>query len=115
MILADENIDGKIIHTLREKGFSVFSIAEEHSGIKDREVISISRNPKRIILTEDKDFGEWVFAHKEAGLSVVFLRYHFQETDRIIEILTHLFSTLEDKLWHHFTTVTTDKIRSRKI
>lgn len=27
------------------------------------------------ILTEDKDFGEWVFAHHVQGLSVLFLRY----------------------------------------
>jgi hypothetical protein len=35
MILADENIHGFIIRTLREAGFEVISIAQTAKGIKD--------------------------------------------------------------------------------
>lgn len=60
MILADENIDHSLI---RESGIDVYSVYEEQRGITDKDIIEFSRNPPRIILTEDKDFGEWVFAH----------------------------------------------------
>ena len=63
MILADENISQEIILALRNIGIEVYSIYETNRGISDDEIIQLSRNPPRIILTEDKDFGEWVFSH----------------------------------------------------
>lgn len=60
------------------------------TGGADESIIELSRNPPRIILTEDKDFGEWVFAHNISGISVIFLRYAFRETENISEILIRL-------------------------
>ncbi len=50
----------------------VYSIGENNAGISDEQVISLSGNPPRIILTEDKDFGEWVYAHKIPNISNFF-------------------------------------------
>jgi hypothetical protein len=38
----------------------------------------------RIVLTEVKGFGEWVFAHNVTDISVLLLRYHHKEQDHII-------------------------------
>jgi Domain of unknown function (DUF5615) len=43
VILADENIDHKLITNLRTNGFEVFSIYEKLRGISDEEVIEISK------------------------------------------------------------------------
>ena len=75
----------------------------------------LSKELDKIILTEDKDFGEWIFAHKVKGVSVIFLRYHYKETDDIIKILVKLLKDNKDKLYNKFTTVTIDKIRTRSI
>ncbi|MFB0907667.1 MAG: hypothetical protein QMB03_05195 [Spirosomataceae bacterium] len=75
----------------------------------------MARNPPRIILTEDKDFGEWVFAHKAEEISVLFLRYRFVETEEIIRILLKLLESRMEDFIGYFTTVTTKKIRRRKI
>lgn len=58
MILADENIDHSLIKAIRSAGFEVHSIYESNRGLSDEAIIAFSRNPPRIILTEDKDFGE---------------------------------------------------------
>ncbi|WP_369008982.1 DUF5615 family PIN-like protein [Larkinella terrae] len=55
--------------------------------MRDADVIESSRNPPRIILTEDKDFGEWVFSHQVNDISVIFLRYHFKDTQEITNTL----------------------------
>lgn len=115
MILADENIDFRIISALRDANIKVVSVYEEDRGITDSEVISKSLNPEQIILTEDKDFGEWVFAHHYKGLSVLFIRYKYSDTDKIIQLLLDLIETKNEKLFNHFTTITIDKIRVRKI
>ena len=115
MILADENIDHSLIETIRELGIDVYSVYKSERGIRDETVIESSRNPPRIILTEDKDFGEWVFAHHAKDISVLFLRYHFKETEAMREVLTKLLSERLTELMGCFTTVTIHKIRTRQI
>jgi len=83
--------------------------------MQDEDIIWLSKESERIILTEDKDFGEWVFAHNIKGLSVIFLRYHFRERDLLIKVLTKLIQEKGRELYNKFTTVTVDKIRSRRI
>ena len=63
---------------------------ENHPGIADEQVIALSKDPPRIILTEDKDFGEWVYAHNEKYISVILLRYQYEETNLILNHLTNV-------------------------
>jgi len=115
MIIADENLDARIIKILRDNDFSIFSIAEELHGISDKEIIEIARKTESIIFTEDKDFGEWVFSHKVKNISIVFLRYNHSEYQEIAVVLVELLKSGIENLKNHFTTVTTKKIRSRKL
>ena len=115
MIIVDENIDHSLISSIRELGVDVYSVYESHRGIRDEIVIKSSRNPPHIILTEDKDFGEWVFAHNVKGISVLFLRYYFKETEVMRQILIKLISERLTELVGCFTTVTIRKIRTRRI
>ena len=115
MILADENIDHQFIDAIRETGIDVYSVYELNRGLKDESILEFSRDPPRIILTEDKDFGEWVFAHRVKGISVLFLRYHFRETEQMKQSLIKLLSERINDLEGHFTTLTVKKIRIRKI
>ena len=115
MILADENMDHQLIEAIRNSGIEVHSVYELNRGMHDESIIELSRNPPRIILTEDKDFGEWVFAHQVTRISVLFLRYDFKDTELMKGILTRLLSDRLNDLLGHFTTLTVHKIRSRKI
>ncbi len=115
MILADENIPFNIIQALRQRGIDVYSIYENDRGITDEAIIKISKNPPRLILTEDKDFGEWVFAHGIKSISVIFLRYLYSEEAEITEILGDLMEKKGGELFGMFITVTTDKVRYRTV
>ncbi len=114
MILADENIPVFIINALREEGFEVFSIYESARSLKDEQVIKLAVQYNYLLLTEDKDFGEWVFAHHIQDLSVLFLRYSFDESGEITQALVTLLKThlLERPF---FATITTKKIRIRQL
>ncbi len=114
MILADENIHSFTIKTLRENGFTVISVSELQKGIKDEEIIQWALEKKYTVLTEDKGFGEWVFAHHINNLSVIFLRYSYVDFQIISQTLTHFLQT--QKLVHPvFVTMTTKKIRVRQL
>jgi len=115
MILADENIDSNIIKALRNSEIDTYSVSESNSGISDKQVIELARKQKRIILTEDKDFGEWVFAHNVKDIGVVFLRYNYKKTEEIISLLIKLLNEKGKTLFTKFTTITINKIRIRSL
>lgn len=114
MILADENIHSLIIEALREAGYDVISVSETSKSIKDEQVIQLALKHNYLLLTEDKDFGEWVFAHHVKDLSVLFLRYSFYEFQEIGKALIYLLQnhTLQRPF---FATITTKKIRVRQL
>ena len=114
MILADENIHSFITKTLRESGIEVVSVGEDAQGIKDQQVIAWAQEKNYTILTEDKDFGEWVFAHHIKDISVLFLRYSFQDFQLIaFSVRDFLLNT---PLRHPvYVTLTTKKIRIRQL
>ena len=115
MIIADENLDAKIIAALRKIPLDTYSIAERHSGFSDEEIITLAKKENGIIITRDKDFGEWVFAHHIHDISVVLLRYRFIETNAIIVRLLHLLKSGTESLVGKFTTLTVSRTRSRDI
>jgi predicted nuclease of predicted toxin-antitoxin system len=119
MILVDENIDDHITEAIRSINVDVYSVAKHTPGIKDEEIIELSRISPRIILTEDKDFGEWVFSHRVKGVSVILLRYKlrykFSDTKRMIEVLLDLLNKKIPDLIGKFTVVTINKIRIRDL
>ncbi|MCD6013670.1 MAG: hypothetical protein K0Q79_3532 [Flavipsychrobacter sp.] len=43
--------------------FEVVSVKEVAIGIEDEKVIQMALKNNWLLLTQDKDFGEWVFAH----------------------------------------------------
>ena len=114
MILADENIHGFIITRLRDAGFEVVSVKEVASGIEDEKVIQMALKNNWLLLTQDKDFGEWVFAHHIEGLTVLFLRYFSAEFQDIAQSLVHLLKNPKMER-PFFATITTKKIRIRKL
>jgi predicted nuclease of predicted toxin-antitoxin system len=115
MIIADENIDAAFILALRKIPIKVISIREDFSGITDEAIIKLAKKSECILLTEDKDFGEWVFAHNVKGISVVFLRYSVKQKEKMISILLNLMKEKRTHLHNKFTTITINKIRMRAI
>ena len=71
--LADESCDFAAVRALRASGHDVAAVAEIAGGAEDLVVIELARSQQRILLTEDKDFGQLVFAaaHRTAGVILV--------------------------------------------
>ncbi len=114
-ILADENVDFRLIKLLRNSGHTVFSVLEEHKGISDIQVINLARTLNAVILTLDKDFGEWVFSHKEYSNGIIFLRYNPRDYQDIFNALNVLLQKSSDEIFGKFIVLSKNKIRIRDI
>ncbi|MBC7777414.1 MAG: DUF5615 family PIN-like protein [Phycisphaerae bacterium] len=111
MILADENLNARFIENLRDAGYEVLSVSEQFSGIADTSVVSLAMQEKAMLITEDKDFGELVFAHKIAKLTVVFLRYKKQEVALMQMLLLQVIQTYATQEGNFFVTIARGRIR----
>ena len=114
-MIADESVNKNLIIALREIGYTILSIAEESAGISDDKIVVKSLNPPRIIISEDKDFGELIYHHKVSVIGVIFLRYRPHEYDAIKERLLTFISEHFANLHGKFVVITFNKTRIRSL
>ena len=72
---ADESCDFTIVRALRSAGHNVVAVAETVPQAKDALVLATASQAEAILLTEDKDFGQLVYANGQASGGVMLLRY----------------------------------------
>lgn len=114
-LLADENIPRPMVSALRDAGWDVRSVAESSPGMSDDDVLALVRAEQRVLLTEDKDFGELVFRLKRDISGVVLVRLPEAPWDvrlpRILAALERRAGTLIGT----YTVIEPQRIRSRRI
>ena len=81
--LADECVAAALVAELRHLGHDVVYVAEQSAGSADRKVLKQARDGNRLLLTEEKDFGDLVFRSRLAVPGVVLLR--LSPEDRLLK------------------------------
>lgn len=73
--MTDESCAGPVIRARRDAGHDVIVIAESAKGASDEAVIERAFNERRVLITEDRDFGELVYARGRSSAGVVFVKF----------------------------------------
>jgi len=111
LFLVDENCDAEVTRALRKEGHDVLSIAETHSGSEDSVVIGFAVESGRILVTEDKDFGQLVYASGHGHNGVIFLRYPYQVREPVFAQLLSLVRMRGISLQAAFTVIEPGRVR----
>ena len=114
-ILADECCDANLVNALRTEGHDVHFIIELERGITDDEVLFLAYADQRLLITEDKDFGEVVLRLQLRTHGVVLLRFDPSEAELQITRVVQVFEEFGDRLLGHFTVVDSKKTRTRPL
>jgi predicted nuclease of predicted toxin-antitoxin system len=109
--LVDESCDFALVHALRTNGYDVLAVSEIIPRAEDSEVIRLAVREKRILLTEDKDFGRLVYSHGQKTLGVIFLRFPTSVRKQIAKDVIKLVKQQGGKLVGCFATVQPGRIR----
>ena len=113
--IADENIDFRIIDELRKSGINILSVYESYRGLRDSDIVQLAKKNKAIIITEDKDFGEWAFSHKKINIGVILLRYKSGEEVFVVNALKKIILDMNQNIIGKFVVLTKKKVRIRDI
>ena len=113
MIIADECLNIVIIKTLKDNGWSVLSISEEYPGISDKEIIQLSIREQKIIITQDKGFGDLFFKEGLEPHGVILIRAMPDDIPSIAKIILNFINNNYEDVLSSFVVITPDKIRIR--
>jgi len=118
--LADENIPGNIVDSLRRAGHDVRWIRTDAPGCSDLDVLNLARRDQRVILTFDKDFGQLVFSLNWLALEpgapmvtgVILFRFQMCAPDIMLNQVMAVIQSRTD--WEgHFSVIDEAGIRMR--
>jgi hypothetical protein len=109
--LADESCAGPVIHALREAGHDVAAIAEVAKGSLDELVMGRALSERRILITEDSDFGELVYARGHFSAGVMLVRFPSRVRRAKPPSVVEAVAKLGGRLWNAFTVVEPGRVR----
>jgi predicted nuclease of predicted toxin-antitoxin system len=93
---ADENIQESLIKWLKQNGFDVSGIRiEKLFGLDDEAIIQKAFSEKKVILTQDSDFGKIIFTKDVKFHSIIFLKPGHHNGDFHIPTLKVILNHLE--------------------
>jgi predicted nuclease of predicted toxin-antitoxin system len=111
--LANENVSGTVIESLRDHGHDVLSVKESLRGEVDTVILARAQAEQRVVVTHDKDFGELAFRFGlSADCGVILLRLSGADPDADNRRALAAIESRTD--WAaHFSVVTEGRIRMR--
>jgi predicted nuclease of predicted toxin-antitoxin system len=109
--LADESCDATIARSLQNAGHDVMALADIMPTAEDARVIDLAVRDGRMLLTEDKDFGQLVYASGASHCGVFLRRYPVSARAAIAQALVELVAQRDEQLACCFIVVQPGRIR----
>ena len=113
--LIDECVDARIVVELRKAGHDALYVSEAAPRLSDGEIIHRASGENRILLTEDKDFGELVYRWGRPVPGLVLLRIDPAQRFLKWPRLSSAIDRFGDTLFGHYVVVEPARLRVRSL
>jgi len=109
--IADVNIEKRIVDYLHDNGYDIKWVPDYNCKISDEDLIRTARREKRVLITNDKDFGEITFLQRKVSTGIILVRVKGQNVQDKVKIIKKLLQKHEDRILNHFVVLSKDKMR----
>lgn len=109
--LADESCDFRVVRALRAAGHDVAAVIEIAPGADDDVVIDLAVRESRVFVTEDRDFGQLVYAAAKPAPGVIMVRFPSTARAGLPAMLVEIVAQHGEKLADRFVVVEPGRIR----
>ncbi len=113
--LVDECAGRKLYNSLKENGFDTEFVADKFLAADDSVILTYAEKENRVLITNDKDFGELLFRLNSPSSGVILLRLRADTSENRRKVVLHTISNFKDKLSSHLVVVNESKIRICKL
>ena len=114
-LLLDECCDPRLARARRAAGHDVRHALESDHGTDDEAIVALAIADQRILVTEDKDFGELAVRQGRPLPGLVLLRIEPEHRHRKAERVLFLLSQHGDRLLDAHAVVDIDSVRIRRL
>ena len=112
--LVDESRGPAVARWFVEQGHDVVSVYSQMRGANDDHVIQFAIEQERILITNDKDFGDLIFRQTRIHKGVILLRLEDERTENKIRALERLLGDFSTQIGENFVVVGKKGIRISK-
>ena len=109
--LADESCTRPVILALRNAGHDVTAISEVAGGATDDQVLERASSEARILITEDRDFGNLVFGQQRPSPGVMLVKFQGRVRSAKAASVVQAVTLLGSKLQNAFVVVQPGRVR----
>lgn len=110
-LLADESCDFAVVRALREAGFDVTAVSEVSPGAEDSVVVDLAAHEGRMLITEDKDFGQLTYAEGRATGGVLLSRFPARARVATAQSVVELIKEHRERLVGRFVVLQPGRVR----
>ena len=116
-LLVDENIFRQIVELLASAGHDVVWARERYRGFKDESLLAVAFSEDRIVVSEDRDFGELVFRRGLRCIGVVLIKVAEFDGSTAAKAgnIVSAFDMLGASIRGRFTVIEPGRIRQREL
>lgn len=112
-IIVDASSDARLVPHLKRQGHDVTRVGTEYpANLKDVEILTIAVREQRVLITDDRDFGELVFRLRQPHARVIYLRLDTVLLEVRARRVDDVLASFGDQL-DQFLVVTEDSVRIR--
>ena len=98
---------------LAQAGYDVKSVRDVDPFMTDPEILQLAKREQRVVITMDKDFGEYVIRSGAGHYGVLLLRMEDANGERKADVLTRIVVEHDDNLAGRFTVYQRGRLRIR--
>jgi predicted nuclease of predicted toxin-antitoxin system len=109
--LADENCDFAVVKALRAAGHDLLAVGEFQKRSVDQRLMEIAYTERRILITEDKDFGWLVYVARMDNPGVILIRFPATARIMLATSATRMVAELGSKLTGAFVVLRPGSVR----
>jgi predicted nuclease of predicted toxin-antitoxin system len=113
--LIDESTGISVANYLRSEGHDVLAVVESMPQADDSTILERAVEEERILISNDKDFGDLVYRRLRGHKGVVLLRLKEDSARNRVRVMQLLLERYSDRLEDNFTVVTEEAVRIRPI
>jgi predicted nuclease of predicted toxin-antitoxin system len=113
--LADENVSRLVIERLRAAGFDVESVRETRPGAPDKDILDAADSDNRVLVTEDRDFGELVIRQRLKVRGIILLELDRVTSAAEAELVAEVVRIHASKLTGNLLVVEPARVRVRPL
>ncbi len=113
--LADENVEKPVVDMLRQEGHDVLYVLEIARKTIDERLLKEANKESRILLTNDKDFGELIFLQGKVSRGIVLMRFVSEKSSIKSRFMKSALKNYSHRFSGSFTVVSESKVRIRPL